>query len=223
MPETRDFSYLDEEKIIDSSSQRPGERVIYHEMQKFNLRDFLHSKGASSGAVGIITSNQMIITDTFVRSIYFKKYGTHFETAKMIYQTIYGSKPYLASGNFEPNSIAWQELITEDDNILIEFSDPANFSSSIWLPDHCSKEQIEFLEKLNSEIQSIKKEDQEYFRKNPIIFECMYNGSELCVLSDLEDFIEALKDNPRSNLHKGKQGGRKWDNLLNKNKFEETK
>ena len=84
MPETRDFSYLDEEKIIDSSSQRPGERVIYHEMQKFNLRDFLHSKGASSGAVGIITSSQLIITDTFVRSIYVKKYGTHFETAKMI-------------------------------------------------------------------------------------------------------------------------------------------
>ena len=213
----KNFTYLDDEIIIDSDFQTNNQKIVYEETQKFSLRDFFKGKGASSGADIIITPNQMIATDAFASGPDTPKFGTHLETAKIIYQAIYGNKPPLMSYDSQIETIDWQELITEDDNILIQLCDPKASPSIIWLPSSCSENQIKFLEQLDREIKTIKIEDPEYFKKNPIIFECMYNGVELCTINDLNLFIDSLWENARRDEKPKKQGGIKWDNLQNKN------
>ena len=195
-----------EEKIIDNSCIEPKQIEIFDEMKRFNLNDFFHAKGASSGAIILITANQMIAVDAFASSPASKQNGTHYETVKKIYNAIYGDESHSLSENANSN-LTWQELINYDDNILIQLCDPKSLNSTIWLPHGCSEKQIEFLEKIDEKIKIIKKEDIDYFKENPIIFDCMIDGEELCTLSDLSDFIEALKDNIRVDIYEKRRGG----------------
>lgn len=194
------------EIIINSGCTNSNQIEIFNEMSKFDLNEFLHSKGASSGAIILITANQMIAVDAFASSPTSKQKGTHYETVKKIYNAIYEDESHSLSENANSN-LTWQELINYDDNILIQLCDPKSFNSTIWLPHSCSEKQIEFLEKIDEKIKIIKKEDIDYFKENPIIFDCMIDGEELCTLSDLSDFIEALKDNIRIDIYEKRRGG----------------
>ena len=89
----------------------------------------------------------------------------------------------------------------------IQLCEHKSYNSIMWLPYSCSKKQIEFLEKIDEKIKILKKEDIDFFKENPIIFDCMIDGEELCTLSDLSDFIEALKDNIRIDIYEKRRGG----------------
>lgn len=194
-----DYTYLDEEKLINSDFQTESQKKVYEEMHKFDLKEFLKGKGASSGATAIITKNQMIIVDAFEIDPHTKDFGTHLETAKTIYKAIYGNKPYIVNSQIKPSDI-WQKLITNDGNILIQLCDPKYFQSTLWLPEILSNKQINFLENIASQIEALK-EDFEFFQKNPVVFNCMYSNQSYNINS--ENLTELLEENFIKNRQKG--------------------
>ena len=176
-----------DEIILDGSIE--SQRLLINEMKKFNLDVFFHNKGLSSGAIVLITKNQMIITDTFIRDEKDPNYGSHYDSANEIYKVIF-NKEVKNDHNKEKN-VNWQETIINDGNILIQLCSDA--SSLVWTPETIDDNQLHFLEELNKQIKIIIDNDNDYFNDRPIIFDYIENAKIEYTLFNSLDYIIEIK------------------------------
>ena len=181
------------EKIITPENKDKTITKLMSEIQKFNLDDFLHSKAKSTGAIGLITKKQMIITDTFSKKNNKSNYGSHIDSIIEICKYIYGISPSIADRPEE--LINWQNEIINDGNILIQFCAPNIMATIIWIPSYINTKQKEFLETLNEKIKYIVERDLEYYKDNSIIFACTYQGEYFELENSLDDLIYAINNN----------------------------
>ena len=188
-----DLIYIENETIITENSTNEDIQKIATEIKKFNLDDFLHSKSGSTGGVGLITKNQMIITDTFAKLRKSSTYGSHIDSLIEIYKVIYGLKPMIINLNDPKKLVNWQEEVLKDGNILIQFCEPKTMETLIWLPANIDNKQSEFLEILNQEIKNIIESDLEYFEENPVILTYDYQNEYYEEKNSLNYLIEQLK------------------------------
>lgn len=183
-------------EIILSKVTNPNEtqRRIIEEMGKFNLEDFLcgNENGILSGLV-LITENQMIMVEAFVDEAVAKtfsinpKYGNHYIAATEIYKAIYedGEERIKDEGNRY-----WQSKVIKQGNILLELC--AHAPSIIWVPETITETQLNNFIVINEAIKKCVRENQNYFERNPIIFDVIYE--------DVVDFINHNLDEVINNI-----------------------
>ena len=165
-------------EIILNKPQNDIQRKLLSEINKFSLNDFLHDNGPVTGAVILITPNQMLKTYNYVEK---DRYYSHFDTVNEMYKAIYNE-------NIDYN-ILWQPSIIKDGNIVLQLCIPKYEFSFAWLPENIENSQIDYLEKFNNELKSIKQKDQEYFKENRTVFYIKgYEYNE-----DLDELLHDLK------------------------------
>lgn len=168
-----------EEYLLDEDLDYRQAKLL-SEADKFDLDDFYHNKGASSGAVCLITKNQMLMTDCYSKPNPDSRYGLHYDTANEMYSAIYGKKLDLND---------WEKQIQKDGNILIRLSTLS--STIVYLPERITKNQAELLNNFVKRMNLIIKVDEAYFAKNPI--EVVYWDKINNVLeSDINSFETVL-------------------------------
>lgn len=187
--------YIDNELILKGNDLSSDAQRIIKEIEKFDLDAFLHSRRDSTGAVGLITKNQMILTDTFIRSKVLPNYGSHIDAISLIYKAIYGPTPPIITTEDPKELYNWQEMITKDGNILIQFCEPLYMISVIWLPDDISSKQLSYLENLNEEIKQIINKEPEYFREKQVIFAYTFQDEYIELKNNLDNLIYKIKEN----------------------------
>lgn len=213
---------LDKDILKTKNNLNDFQQTVALEMEKFDLNKFFRSKGASSAAVILITKNQMIMTDTFVRNKHLPDYGNHYEAVKYIYNAIYGVNSTDFSLKY-PNLGFWQDHIMADGNILIQLCEPLAASSLVWIPDNITKRQLEFLENFNNEVKKIVSENSKYFSVISLLFDYKLKNKYKTQINNIDELINKIKYGKQKSYIKTLKGGIKWDSLQNKNKLEEIK
>lgn len=154
---------------------------LLDEADSFDLEDFYHSKGASTGAVCLITKNQMLMTDCYSKPNPESRYGLHYDTANEMYIAIYGK---------QLDFNGWEKQIERDGNILIRLSTLS--STIVYLPEKITNTQAELFNNFIKRMNIILKSDTQYFEKNPI--EVIYWDEINKVLeSDINSFETILE------------------------------
>jgi len=172
------------ENLLDENLNNNQYRLL-EEADTFDLEEFYLDKYASSGGVCLITNNQMIMTDCYIKQSKYSNYGMHIDTVDAMYKAIYG-----ISGPKEFKN--WQEKILEDGNILIQLC--SLVPSLIWIPEEISENQKEFLTAFSNRVNQIVAFNRDYFKENPIIFECFIEkGQNILTENSIEEVIKNIK------------------------------
>lgn len=183
-----------EKELFDDLDDRQLELTEHIDM--FDLEDFYLTNGPSSSAVCIITKNQMILTETYIKSPGRNGYCTHFDTARLIYKAIYDvdikEKEYSENGD----TIIWQNRIINDGNIVMQLctKDYINF---IWLADDISSDQMEMFENFARRVDNIVNNNPEYFNENPIRFTVYTNDKTYETENSLGEILTDIMSKKR--------------------------
>lgn len=183
-----------EEKLLDSKLNEKEKRLLY-QLDIFDLEDFYHNDGYSSGAVCLITKSQMIICDNYIRKDNNPTYDEHYDTVNEIYKIIYNKEISYSKVDENEHFICWQDFVVDDGNILIQLC--SDISSPLWLPDSINEKQLGFLEEFNKRIKIIVSKDINYFDCCPIVFTQGEFEEEITYTNSLDQLIAKLKNNKR--------------------------
>lgn len=180
------------ENLLDGHLTDSQVELLGH-MNMFDLEEFYLSNIVGA-AVCIITKNQMIMCETYVKKAP-SLYTTHFETANAIYKSIYDKN--LKEREYRENdTIIWQQQINNDGNIVMQLCNKDYFNI-ICIPDDLSDEQIEMLDNFKNRINNIIYNNYEYFKENPITFK-VYTGSDKFELTNsIDEVLESIKNKRR--------------------------
>lgn len=175
-----------EENLLDGNLNERQIRLL-EEADSFDLEDFYLRKGPSTGAVCLITKNQMLITDCYIKENSKRSYGTHRKTADDIYKAIYGigiaKIPY------------WESQIIEDGNIIMELC--CSFPSVIHIPNELSGSQRTMLTNFVNRINNIIN-NNDFFKDNPQEFILLIGeNQEISCTNELNTLLEEINRNKR--------------------------
>ena len=177
---------------IDVKQQR-----LSDEIEKFDLDEFLHNNGASDAAIGLITSEQTVFCDTYVREEDDIHVGNHQRTMGDIYETLFGDGEKILF----PGDYIWQDKVLSDGNVVIQFvnDDITESRTLIWLPDNIDEYQLEQLKDLNNQVKQIIDNDSDYFSQNPRIFSINYKNDIFEYTNNIDSLIEMLESDSQGN------------------------
>ena len=175
------------ENLLDRDLDSRKLRLL-EEADSFDLEDFYLGRCASSGGVCLITENQMLMTECYIKRSMNSSYGMHIDTVDDIYKAIYGINDFK-----NVREGIWQDRVVGDGNILIQLC-TNKFSNLIWLPEEITSEQFEMLKTFSNRINIIIRNHLEYFKENPLIFECRIGKENLLLtVNGIQDILESVK------------------------------
>ena len=171
--------------IEEGKNLNPGQSILQKEMKKFNLGKFFKGKGASTGGIGLITANQSIMADTYIRQQNDSNYGDHCTNFNEVYRVIYGDDvPKMTTANLN------QEMVN-DGNIAIRFANETY--SVILVPENINSYQLGELEKLAAEIDNIYQSDPKYFDKYPMEFTIGTPDQNVNLNNGIDGYLSMLR------------------------------
>ena len=163
-------------------------------MDMFDLEEFYLS-GNADAAVCMITKNQMIMCEAYVKKNP-KLYGSHFETANVIYKAIYNKtlneKEYRENGD----TVIWQNQINDDGNIIMQLC-TKDYFNIICIPSDLTDEQLEMLDNFRKRINNIVYNNAEYFKENPIFFKVYTDLEKFDLTNSIDEAFESIKSKRR--------------------------
>ncbi len=181
-----------EEYLLDEDLDYRQAKLL-EEADSFDLEDFYHREGASDGAVCLITKNQMLMTDCYIKISPNNNYGMHFDTATEMYKAIYDKELDMAT---------WENEIRNDGNILIRLCSKA--PTLLFLPNTIDSQQLEMFNNFVKRMEFIINHDTSYFRENPI--EILYwNTNEIEPEVAINDFETILEEAMKKEVKNGKK------------------
>lgn len=150
----------------------------------FDLEAFMKEKGASDGAVMLITPNQCIMTDCFVRRASDLSYGEHGAAINAIYQAIY-ENPEEVTGTYDR---MWQEQVMQDGNGCIQLCNGS--SSVVSIPEVVSQAQYLALDWFNNKIKEIYEMNRDYFDVYPMEF---VSWGDVSSVNNIDEILASIK------------------------------
>lgn len=164
-----------------------GQFRLLEEANSFDLEDFYLDKYPSSGGICMITKNQMIMTDCYIKLDRKSSYGVHRDTVDAIYKAIYG-----ISGPDYDKKRAWQDKILDDGNIVIQLCSRA--PTLVWIPEEISQYQWELLSNFSNRINQIVAFNPHHFEENPILFDYyIRKGNSSIAINNIEEILRFVE------------------------------
>ena len=174
------------ENLLDGELDSRQFRLL-EEADSFDLEDFYLDMGPSSGGVCLITENQMLMTDCYIKLSRGSSYGMHQDTVDDMYQAIYGIR-----GPEYSEEVMWQDKIMDDGNVLIQLC--SRKPSLVWVPEEISFSQFEMLESFSSRVECIVRNNLDYFEARPILFECCIGkGEPFFTANSIREILERVR------------------------------
>lgn len=161
-----------------------GQSRLLAEADSFDLEDFYLDK-LSSGGVCLITDNQMIMTECYIKQTKGSSYAMHIDTVDAIYKAIYGK-------NGPEDLRDWQGKILDDGNIIIQLC--SKVPTLIWIPEEISENEYELLTTFSNRINQIVASNLDYFKTNPLLFEYYVRGGAVSTTEkNIKEVLECVK------------------------------
>lgn len=170
-----------------------AQRGLLEEMDCFDLEDFYLGMGESNGAIALITKNQMIMCNNYVKD-FEDKYSVHRKTFYAIYKAIYNLD--IRERVIKPLAF-WQGKAIDNGDILIQLCSGC-YPSLVWVPEEMSNQQFEIFNNFNDRIKGIVRRNEYFFDSNPIEF-WAYVGdwTKGIYHNNLDDLMGQIKKNKR--------------------------